>query len=53
MSFGFAAIGKRNDVARQLRHVQVGADNDNKVGREVALLLARHIAEDEPSRYLW
>lgn len=48
MSFGFAAIGKRDDVVKQLRHVQVGAQNDNKVGCEVALLLARHIAEDAP-----
>jgi transcriptional regulator of nitric oxide reductase len=45
VSFSFSAVGSKDEVVRQLRHVAPaeGADGFNKAGREIALLIARHL----------
>jgi len=52
VSFSFTAIGSQAEVVRQLRHVAPAHDvtGFNKAGREVALLIARHL-EDYQGEY--
>jgi hypothetical protein len=49
VSFSFTAVGKRDDVSAQLRHKHIQGV-DSEIGREVAQLLARHIAKDDAAR---
>ena len=51
MSFSFTAVGSKDEVVRQLRHVapEEGVDGFNKAGRELALLIARHLEAYQPS----
>lgn len=48
MSFGFAAIGNRDEVVAQLGQVQV---HGNEIGEKIAALIASQVAADPAQAY--
>lgn len=48
MSFGFAAIGTKEEIPAQLEHAQIttGADRFNDFGVELRDLIARHFGKE-------
>lgn len=49
MSFSFTAVGRKDDVVRQLRAIKDGTAGTGELAPEIAQLLARHIDTDHLS----